>query len=134
MDKNTQPSENSLTSKKILLVEDNQMNSDMLSRRLERRGYKVVLAVDGLEAVDKSTTENPDLILMDISLPNMDGWEATLKLKKNNNTKNIPLIIITAHALKADRKKAFEIGCDDFDVKPIDFKRLMSKIETQLEK
>jgi two-component system, cell cycle response regulator DivK len=120
---------------RILLVEDNEMNMDMLSRRLRRQGYEVVTAVDGKQALEKATTDTPpDLILMDLSLPEMDGWEATQYLKKNDKTKQIPIIILTAHALKTDREMAFQIGCDDYDVKPVDFPRLLEKIEKQLNK
>ena len=117
---------------KIMLVEDNEMNRDMLSRRLQRIGYEVVIACNGKEALDLVQSERPDLILMDLSLPEMDGWEATRRLKADNTTKSIPLIVLTAHALKTDREGAFEVGCDDFDVKPIDFQRLLIKIESQL--
>ena len=117
---------------KIMLVEDNEMNRDMLSRRLQRKGYEVVIACNGKEALDLVQSERPDLILMDLSLPEMDGWEATRRLKADNTTKSIPLIVLTAHALKTDREGAFEVGCDDFDVKPIDFHRLLTKIENQL--
>jgi len=119
---------------KILLVEDNEMNRDMLNRRLQRKGYDVVIAVDGKGALEKARTEQPDLILMDLSLPEMDGWEATRILKSDELTKSIPLIVLTAHALKTDREGAFEVGCDDFDVKPVDFQRLIAKIEAQLKK
>lgn len=118
--------------KKILLAEDNEMNSDMLSRRLQRNGYCMVTAVDGKQAVAMVKSECPDLILMDLSLPELDGWEATKFLKSDNDTKDIPLIILTAHALKSDRENAFNAGCDDFDVKPVDFRRLLAKIERQL--
>ena len=119
---------------KILLVEDNEMNRDMLNRRLQRKGYDVIIAVNGIEAIEKVKTERPDLILMDLSLPEMDGWEATRILKADESTNSIPLIVLTAHALKTDREGAFEVGCDDFDVKPIDFQRLISKIEAQLDR
>ena len=117
---------------KIMLVEDNEMNRDMLSRRLQRKGYEVVIACNGKEALDLVKSKRPDLILMDLSLPEMDGWEATRRLKADDTTKSIPLIVLTAHALKTDREGAFEVGCDDFDVKPIDFQRLLTKIENQL--
>jgi two-component system cell cycle response regulator DivK len=117
---------------KLLLVEDNEMNRDMLSRRLQRKGYEVVIAVNGIEALEAVKTENPELILMDLSLPEMDGWEATRRLKADETTSSIPLIVLTAHALKSDRDGAFETGCDDFDVKPIDFNRLHGKIESLL--
>ncbi len=116
----------------ILFVEDNEMNSDMLSRRLRRKGYEVVIAVDGLEALEKVKSDRPDLILMDLSLPKMDGWEATRIIKADEDTKSIPLIVLSAHSLKSDRETAFETGCDDFDVKPIDFQRLLGKIESLL--
>ena len=114
---------------KILLVEDNEMNRDMLSRRLKRKGYEVIIAVDGAQGVSMGTTENPALILMDMSLPLVDGWEATKKLKSNPETQSIPIIALTAHAMTGDRDKALEAGCDDYDTKPIDLKRLLSKIE-----
>ena len=117
---------------KILLVEDNEMNRDMLSRRLERRGYEVVLAVDGLEGVSAAQTHRPDLVLMDMSLPALDGWEATRTLKAGAETQRIPVIALTAHAMSGDREKAMEAGCDDFDTKPIDFARLLGKIEALL--
>ncbi len=119
---------------KILLVEDNEMNRDMLGRRLQRQSYDIVMAVNGIEAIKKAQSEQPDLILMDLSLPELDGWEATRRLKQDNNTRCIPIIVLTAHALKSDRESAFEQGCDDYDVKPIDFSRLLNKIETQLNK
>ena len=119
---------------KILLVEDNEMNRDMLSRRLERRGYEVVIAVDGLEGVNAAQTHRPDLVLMDMSLPVLDGWEATRKLKAGTDTQRIPVIALTAHAMSGDREKAMEAGCDDFDTKPIDFARLLAKIEALLPK
>ncbi len=115
---------------KILLVEDNEMNRDMLSRRLERRGYEVLIAVNGVEGVEKASLEIPDLILMDMSLPIMDGWEATKNLKTDPATKSIPIIALTAHAMAGDREKALEVGCDDYDTKPIDLSRLLTKIET----
>ena len=119
---------------KILLVEDNEMNREMLMRRLDRSGYEVMVAVNGKEALEKVAAEAPDLILMDLTMPELDGWEATRRLKANSATKDIPLIILTAHALKTDRDSAFEAGCDDYDIKPIDFQRLFAKIEKQLEK
>lgn len=115
---------------KILLVEDNEDNRDMLSRRLERKDYSVCLAVDGLDGIEKAKEELPDIILMDMSLPVMDGWEATKILKSEDGTKNIPIIALTAHAMSSDRNKALGVGCDDYDTKPVDFKRLISKIET----
>ena len=114
---------------KILIVEDNEMNRDMLSRRLERKGYEVVMAEDGQKGVDKSKSENPDLILMDLSLPVMDGWEATSTIKADDNTKDIPIIVLTAHAMAGDREKALKAGADEYDTKPIDFKRLLGKIK-----
>ena len=114
---------------KILIVEDNEMNRDMLGRRLQRRGYEVVIALDGEEGLAMAATEAPDLILMDLSLPRVDGWQATRQLKAANETRSIPIIVLTAHALEHEREKAMATGCDDFDVKPIDFARLMSKIE-----
>ena len=113
---------------KILLIEDNEDNRDMLSRRLERKGFVVSLAVDGEEGVSKAKAELPDLILMDMSLPVMDGWEATKSLKNITETTNIPVIALTAHAMSSDREKAIEAGCDDYDTKPVDFKRLLEKI------
>jgi CheY-like chemotaxis protein len=117
---------------KILLVEDNEMNRDMLSRRLQRKGYEVVIAVDGGEGVDLAHSQTPDLILMDMSLPVLDGWEATRRLKASPETSHIPVIALTAHAMATDREKALEAGCDDYDTKPIELPRLLSKIETML--
>ena len=119
---------------KILLVEDNEMNRDMLSRRLIRSGFEVVMAMDGQSGVAMATSEAPDLILMDISLPVMDGWEATRRIKGEAGTKGIPLIALTAHALTQDREQAFAVGCDDFDTKPVELPRLLSKINALLEK
>jgi CheY-like chemotaxis protein len=113
----------------ILLVEDNEMNRDMLSRRLQRKGYTVVIAHDGEQALVLARTKDPDLILMDISHPKMDGWEVTRLLKSNPETSEVPVIALTAHALSTDRQKAFEIGCDDYDTKPVEFGRLSEKIE-----
>jgi two-component system cell cycle response regulator DivK len=113
---------------KILLVEDNEMNRDMLTRRLERRGYQVVVAHDGGQGHDLAHSESPDLILMDMSLPVMNGWEVTRLLKADRQTSHIPIIALTAHALATDRAKAFEAGCDDYDTKPVDFNRLQEKI------
>ena len=118
---------------KILLVEDNEMNRDMLSRRLQRRGYEIVVALDGAQGVAMANSENPDLILMDMSLPIMDGWEATKNIKANTNTKSIPIIALTAHAMSGDREKAIKAGCDDYDTKPIDLSRLLTKIEVFIE-
>ncbi|MBA3386005.1 MAG: response regulator [Verrucomicrobiota bacterium] len=117
---------------KILLVEDNEMNRDMLSRRLRRRGYNVVLAVDGPSGVKMAQTEAPDLVLMDMSLPVVDGWEATRRLKTEAATKHIPVIALTAHAMSGDREKALEAGCDDYDTKPVELPRLLEKIEALL--
>lgn len=117
---------------KILLVEDNEMNRDMLSRRLERKGYQVVLALDGESGVEMARTEAPDLVLMDMSLPVLDGWEATRRLKANDATQHIPVIALTAHAMSSDREKALEAGCDDYDTKPIELPRLLFKIEALL--
>ena len=116
----------------ILLVEDNDLNRDMLSRRLIRRGYSVVTAHDGRQGHDLACSESPDLILMDIGLPEMDGWQVTRLLKSNAATRRIPIIALTAHALVTDREKAREVGCDDYDTKPVEFDRLMLKIETLL--
>ena len=115
---------------KLLLVEDNVVNADMLSRRLERRGYAVVLATDGLDAVSSAKMEQPDLILMDMSLPEIDGWEATRRIKRDPSTSPIPVIALTAHALSSDRERALEAGCDDFETKPVDFNRLIDRIRT----
>jgi len=114
---------------KVLLVEDNEMNRDMLSRRLARRGFEVVSAVDGQQGVDLARSEKPDIILMDMSLPVVDGWEATRRVKSDNDTRNVPVIGLTAHAMSGDREKALEAGCDDYDTKPVDFDRLIGKIE-----
>ena len=113
---------------KILLVEDNEMNRDMLSRRLERKGYEVVIAVDGQAGVDMASSANPDLILMDLSLPVMDGWEATRRIKADAATQGIPVIALTAHAMAGDEQKAREAGCDDYDTKPVELNRLLGKI------
>jgi len=117
---------------KILLVEDNEMNRDMLSRRLVRRGFEVVMAVDGAEGVAKAGSEAPDLILMDMSLPVMDGWEASRTIRANAETTQIPMIALTAHAMQGDREKALAAGCDDFDTKPVDLTRLLGKIAALL--
>jgi CheY-like chemotaxis protein len=117
---------------KVLLVEDNEMNRDMLSRRLERKGYSVFVALDGAEGVAKARTDQPDLILMDMSLPVMDGWEATRQLKADPATRGIPIIALTAHAMVSDELKARESGCDDFDTKPIELVRLLEKMQAQL--
>lgn len=117
---------------KILLVEDNEMNRDMLSRRLQRKGYSVVVAHDGEQGHALARSEAPDLVLMDISLPRMDGWQVTRLLKSDESTRHIPIIALTAHAMVTDREKAFEVGCDDYDTKPIEFGRLSEKIENLL--
>jgi CheY-like chemotaxis protein len=117
---------------RILLVEDNEMNRDMLSRRLARKEYEVLVAVDGKEGVMMAGSEAPDLILMDMSLPVMDGWEATRQLKASPETKAIPIIALTAHAMSGDREKAMEAGCDDYDTKPIELPRLLAKMEALL--
>lgn len=114
---------------KILLVEDNEMNRDMLSRRLQRRGYDVIIAVNGEQGYTIAKTDLPDLILMDMSLPVMDGWEASRQLKAAPETKHIPIIALTAHAMAGDREKAIAAGCDDYDTKPVEFPRLISKIK-----
>jgi len=117
---------------RILLVEDNEMNRDMLSRRLARRGFEVIIAVDGQEALVKAREESPFLILMDMSLPVLDGWEATRMLKKDQETRPIPVIGLTAHAMAGDREKCLAAGCDEYDTKPVDFDRLISKIRAFL--
>ena len=119
---------------KILLVEDNEMNRDMLSRRLQKQGYEVVLAENGEDGVTKAQTESPALIIMDMSLPGIDGWEATRRLKATPQTQHIPVIALTAHAMSDDRAKALAAGCDDFDTKPVDLPRLLSKMHALLEK
>ena len=115
---------------KILIVEDNEMNRAMLSRRLIKKGFEIIIAVDGKEGVKKTLSEKPDLILMDMSLPVMDGWEATKKLKSNSETSKIPIIALTAHAMAQDKEKALAAGCDEYDTKPIDLNRLLSKISS----
>ena len=119
---------------KILLVEDNELNRDMLSIRLERRGYEVIMAVDGGQGVEMAHSEAPDLILMDMSLPVIDGWEATRRIKAAPETQAIPIIALTAHDMASDRRKAMEAGCDDFDTKPIEMPRLLGKVEALLGK
>jgi two-component system, cell cycle response regulator DivK len=114
---------------KILLVEDNEMNRDMLARRLQRRGFEVVVAVDGLQGLALANSEAPDAILMDMSLPELDGWEATRRLKDADATRGIPVIALTAHAISGDRERALAAGCDDYETKPIDLARLIAKIE-----
>jgi CheY-like chemotaxis protein len=117
---------------KVLLVEDNEMNRDMLSRRLIRRGFEVIFAVDGKQGVDAARREKPDIILMDMSLPVMDGWEATRCVKADDATRSVPVIGLTAHAMSGDREKAMEAGCDDYDTKPVELDRLIGKIERLL--
>ncbi len=117
---------------KILLVEDNEMNRDMLSRRLQRKGYEIVMATDGQQAVAMAASESPALILMDMSLPIFDGWEATRRIKAADETRKIPVIALTAHAMAGDREKSLEAGCDDYDTKPIELPRLLEKMETLL--
>ena len=119
---------------KILLVEDNEMNRDMLSRRLAKRGFEVLMAVDGAEGVEMARSARPDVILMDMSLPVMDGWTATRKLKADASTRGIPVIGLTAHAMAGDREKCLEAGCDEYDTKPVDFPRLLEKIQVHLDK
>lgn len=117
---------------RILLVEDNEMNRDMLMRRLERKGFEVSIAVNGREGIEMAKSDSPDLILMDMSLPEVDGWEATRVIKSNEATKAIPIIALTAHAMTGDRKKALDAGCNDYDSKPIEFARLLDKIKFHL--
>jgi len=117
---------------KILLVEDNEMNRDMLSRRLTRNGYEVFIAIDGQQGVDMALSERPDIILMDMSLPVIDGWEATRRIKANDATRGLPVIALTAHAMAGDREKAMEVGCDDYDTKPVEIARLLGKIAALL--
>ena len=117
---------------KILIVEDNEMNRDMLSRRLVRRGYEVVMAIDGEQGIAAARSERPDLILMDMTLPVVDGWEATRRLKAEPQTRGIPIIGLTAHAMAGDREKVINAGCDDYDTKPVELPRLLQKIEVML--
>jgi two-component system, cell cycle response regulator DivK len=117
---------------KILLVEDNEMNRDMLSRRLIRNGFEVSIAIDGQQGVEMATSQSPDLILMDMSLPVIDGWEATRRIKANDATRKIPVIALTAHAMAGDREQAMEVGCDDYDTKPVEITRLLGKIAALL--
>jgi len=117
---------------RILLVEDNEMNRDMLSRRLARKGYEVVLATDGGQGVEMAQAQAPDVILMDMSLPVLDGWEATRQLKADEKTRAIPVIALTAHAMAGDETKALDAGCDDYDTKPVELPRLLGKIEALL--
>lgn len=114
---------------RILLVEDNELNRDMLSRRLIKKGFEIIIATDGAESIRLAKETLPDLILMDMSLPEMDGWEATQRIKSDSATKQIPVVALTAHAMEADRKKALAAGCDDYDTKPIELSRLLSKIQ-----
>jgi CheY-like chemotaxis protein len=117
---------------KILLVEDNEMNRDMLSRRLKKKGFDVVMALDGKQGVEMATRESPNLILLDMSLPVMDGWEAAGVLKTDPQTQQIPIIALTAHAMAGDKEKAMDAGCDDYDTKPVDLKRLLDKINKMI--
>jgi CheY-like chemotaxis protein len=117
----------------ILLVEDNEMNRDMLSRRLSRKGFEVVMAFDGIECMQVLSTQNPDLVLMDINLPGKDGYELTREIRANPDTANLPVIALTAHAMSGDREKSIAAGCDDYDTKPVDFKRLLGKIQDLME-
>src|SRR3954469_920136 len=117
---------------KILLVEDNEMNRDMLARRLTRKGYEVVMAVDGRQGVNIASSEKPDLILMDMSLPEINGWDATKQIKSTPETKSIPIIALTAHAMSGDRESAMQAGCDDYDTKPVELDRLLTKIKALL--
>ncbi len=119
---------------KILLVEDNEMNREMLSRRLQRKDYEVIMAVDGEQGVTAAQTELPDLILMDMGLPVIDGWEATKRIKTVTETAAIPVVALTAYAMEGDRERALEAGCDDYDTKPIDFQRLLGKTQALLKK
>jgi CheY-like chemotaxis protein len=119
---------------KILLVEDNEMNRDMLSRRLERKGHSMLIAVDGQQGVDMARTEIPDLILLDMSLPVIDGWEAARRIKAEPVSKDIPVIALTAHAMSGDKEKALQAGCDDYDTKPVELPRLLGKIQALLDK
>lgn len=118
----------------ILLVEDNEMNRDMLSRRLERRGYKITLAIDGVQAVNYAEIHQPDIILMDMDLPIKDGWTASREIKQHTATCNIPIIALTAHAMAGDLEKALSAGCDDYETKPVEFNRLVAKIEQYLQR
>lgn len=119
---------------KILLVEDNEMNRDMLSRRLVRKGYEVAIATDGAQGVEMANSLTPDLILMDMGLPVLDGWQATQQIKATAATRSIPVIALTAHAIAGDREKCIAVGCDDYDTKPVEFTRLLGKIEALLQK
>ena len=117
---------------RILLVEDNEMNRDMLSRRLQRKGHEIAMAVDGAQGVEMARAQTPDIILMDMSLPVIDGWEATRQLKADDATRPIPIIALTAHAMAGDQEKAFDAGCDDYDTKPVELSRLLAKIDALL--
>ena len=117
---------------KLLLVEDNEMNRDMLTRRLQRKGYEVVIAVNGREAIERAREDTPDLVLMDLSLPEVDGWEATRILKEDPATRSIPIIALTAHAMAGEKERTLAAGCNDYDTKPIELPRLLSKIQRQL--
>jgi len=117
---------------RILLVEDNEVNRDMLSRRLVRNGYEVLVAIDGQQGADMALSQQPDLILMDMSLPVIDGWEATRRIKTNDATRRIPVIALTAHAMAGDREKAIQVGCEDYDTKPVEMSRLLGKIAALL--
>jgi two-component system, cell cycle response regulator DivK len=117
---------------KVLVVEDNEMNRDMLSRRLTRRGFQVIFAVDGQQGIDLARSERPDIILMDMSLPVIDGWEVTRRVKSDDATRSVPVIGLTAHAMAGDREKAIEAGCDDYDTKPVELERLIGKMERLL--
>lgn len=119
---------------KILLVEDNEMNRDMLSRRLERKGFEVIFALDGAQGIGLAEAEQPDLILMDMNMPVLDGWEASKRIKANPLTTGIPIVALTAHAMAGDREKTLAAGCDDYDTKPVEFQRLLGKISTLLQK
>jgi two-component system cell cycle response regulator DivK len=125
---------NENTAMRILLIEDNEMNRDMLSRRLTRKGYSVMMATDGAQGIDMAIGTHPDLILMDMSLPVIDGWEAARRLKANEQARNIPIIALTAHAMSDDRNKAIEAGCDEYDTKPVELSRLIQKMESLLKK
>lgn len=118
--------------RRVLLVEDNELNRDMLSRRLQRRGYEIALAMDGVQAVQAATRDRPDLILMDMSLPGMDGWEATRRLKAQPGTRGIPVVALTAHAMAGDRERALAAGCDEFETKPVELERLLAKMQALL--
>ena len=132
MGKKTGVEDKSIPMTKVLVVEDNEMNRDMLSRRLTRRGFQVIFAVDGQQGVDLARSERPDIILMDMSLPVVDGWEATRRVKSDDATRGVPVIGLTAHAMAGDREKAIEAGCDDYDTKPVELERLIGKMERLL--